>query len=303
MNITPEITRLVDEIRNDKTHGASQLARQAVQVLKTAAEYSQAKSVDQFLREQGETGQELMAARPAMAPLFNIVSRLLKIISEKTAEMDLNSVKQLTISKADEAVNDSLEAIARIASYISELITDGDRIMTHSYSSTVTAGLKEAFTKRKNIEVMVTRSGPGRSGESIVQELSQYGVPVTFIDDTAVGLYITTMNKVVIGADRICADGKVINGIGTYPLALAAAGANISFHVFCETLKFDARLRSDEVDLEEKETFEAVETEKLPPGVRTKNPCFDITPLELVTSVVTENGILLPKEVINCLGK
>jgi len=299
MNISPEIINLIDKIVNDKTHGASQLARQAINALKVAAERSQADSAKEFLLEQKEIGQRLMSARPAMAPLFNIVSRLLGIIAGKSTEMDWDSIRRLTISKADEVSKDSLQAVAQIAEYSSELIADGDKIMTHSYSSTVVAALKRAFTKHRNIEVITTRSGPGGTGERIAQELGLYGMPVTLIDDVAMGLYISTVNKVIVGADRVCADGKVVNGIGTYQLALAAERASIPFYVLCETLKFDPRLRGDEVDLEEKQPSEVVEPGRLPPRVKVKNPCFDITPLELVTGIVTENGLLTPEEVIS----
>jgi len=301
MSISPEIVSLIDEIKNDKTHGASELARQAAKVLSVAAERSQAGSIEQFLLEQREVGGRLTSARPAMAPLFNIITRLLNAISG--VEMSLDSIRRFTISKADEAVNDSLQAIARIAKYGSELIADGDKIMTHSYSSTVIEMLKAAHTKQKNIEVITTRSGPGHTGEAIAQQLSLYGIPVTFIDDTAMGLYISTANKAVVGADRICADGQVVNGIGTYQLALVADRAGVPFYVLCEALKFDPRLRGEEVDLEEKEPSEVVKPGALSPEVRVKNPYFDITPLKLVTGIITENGLLAPEEVINYIEK
>jgi len=303
MSISPEIISLIEEIKKDKTHGASQLARQAVEVLKITAERSQADNLNEFQLEQREVGERLMSARPAMAPVFNIVARLLKAISQKSVEMDLPSIRRFTISRADEVIGKSRQAIAQIAQYGSELIAVGDRIMTHSYSSTVVAVLKEAFTKYRNIEVITTRSGPGRTGEKIAQELEYYGIPVTFIDDAAMGLYLLTVSKVVVGADRVCADGKVINGIGTYQLALAAKMAGIPFYVFCETLKFDPRLKGDEVDLEEKDTSEVVGLGRLPPKVRVRNPYFDITPLELVTGIVTENGLLTPEKVINYMEK
>ena len=137
MDIAPEIISLIDEIKNDKTHGASQLAKQAVKVLKIAAERSHADSIEQFLAEQKTVGERLMTAHPAMAPVFNVVNRFLGAVSEKPGEMDLDSARRFTISKADELVNDSLQSIAQIASIGSGLIADGDRIMTHSYSSTV----------------------------------------------------------------------------------------------------------------------------------------------------------------------
>ncbi|MCK4368853.1 MAG: S-methyl-5-thioribose-1-phosphate isomerase [Dehalococcoidales bacterium] len=303
VNINPEIISLIDEIKNDKTHGASQLARQAVGVLKLAAEHSQANSAERFWGELGEVGERLMAVRPAMAPIFNIASRFLGAVSRVSPDEGLDIVKSFAISQADELAGDSLRAVAQIVNYGSELIGDGDRIMTHSYSSTVVAVLKEAFDRGKHIEVIATRSGPGVTGQRIAQELGRYGLAVTFVDDTAIGLYISRVDKVMVGADRVCADGNIVNGIGTYQLALAAEKAGIPFYVLCETLKFDPRLKSGEVDLEEKEPSEVVEPGKLPPHVRVKNPCFDITPLELVAGVVTENGLLTPEEVISYIEK
>jgi len=297
MSISPEIVSLIDEIRNDKVHGASELARQAVKVLKVAAERSHADSAKAFLLEQGEVGERLMSARPAMAPVFNIVSGLLNKVAGKAEGMDLDSVRRFTISKVEEAISDSLWAIAQIAQYGAGLIAGGDKIITHSYSSTVVATLEAAFTKHRSIEVITTRSGAGHTGEKVAQELRRYGISVTFIDDATMELYLSTVNKAVVGADRVCADGKVVNGVGTYQLALAVGRAGIPFYVLCETLKFDPRLRSDEVDLEEEESG------RLPPQVGVKNPRFDITPLELVTGIVTENGLLTPEEVISYMNQ
>lgn len=302
MKISPEIISLIDEIKSDKVHGASQLARQAVEVLRVAAERSQADCVEQFLGELREVGQGLMSARPAMAPIFNIVSRFLDTVSGVSGEATLDEAKSLALSRADELTSASLQATAKIASYGSELIADGDRIMTHSYSSTVVAVLKEAFAQDKHIEVIATRSGAGGTGQRIAQELGTY-MQLTFIDDTAIGLYISGVNKAMVGADRVCADGNIINGIGTYQLALAVGRASVPFYVLGETLKFDPRLRSGQVDLEEGEPSELVKAGRLPPQVKVKNPCFDITPLELVSGMVTENGLLTPEEVISYLEK
>ena len=292
MEISPEIVSLIDEIKNDKVHGASQLARQAVNVLKVSAERSQAASVAQFLEELMEVGQKLMSARPAMAPIFNIVSRFLDAVSGVSPEITLEEVKSLALAQADDLTEASLQATARIASYGSGLIADGDRIMTHSYSSTVIAVLKEAFARDKHIEVIITRSGAGGAGQGITQELGHHR-PLTLIDDAAMGHYISGVNKAIVGTDRVCADGNIVNGVGTYQLAQAAEKAGVPFYVLGETLKFDPRLKSDQVDLEE----------RLLPQAKVKSPSFDITPLELVSGVVTENGLLKPEAVIDYLKK
>jgi eIF-2B alpha/beta/delta-like uncharacterized protein len=294
VNISSKIARLTEEIRDDRTQGASQLARQAMAVLKVAAEHSQAESAEQFLAELRGVGERLTAARPAMASIFNIINRYMGALSQVAEGQEVDYLKSLAVSKADELARVSLQAIAEITSCGLGLIAEGDKIMTHSYSSTVMAVLKETVEEGRHIEVIVTRSGASGTGQRIAQELVRRGVKVTFIDDTAAGLYVSSANKVMVGADRICADGGVVNGVGTYPLALAAQKAEVPFYVLCETLKFDHRMRSDEVDFEEKEPAEVIGKSKMPPSVSVKNPYFDLTPLELVTGIVTENGLLAP---------
>ena len=302
MTISPQIIRLIDEIRNDRTHGASQLARQAITVLKTTAELSRAKTVEQLWQEQQVVGKQLMSARPAMAPLYNIVARFLNTITPATKGLDIKSARVFTLSTAETIIQESLQAVKRIAHIGSSLIRDNDRIMTHSYSSTVVAALKEAAAKYRNMAVIVGRSGPNRSGERMARELAAYDIPLTFIDDAAIGLFVSRAHKVMVGADRVCADGGVVNGIGTYLVALAAQRAGIPFYVLCETLKFDPRTKSTQVDLEEKEPEQVAATDALP-GVKVKNPYFDITPLELITGIITENGMLSREDVLNYMRK
>jgi eIF-2B alpha/beta/delta-like uncharacterized protein len=297
VSIGNKTARLIGEIRNDRNQGASQLARQAVAVLKYAAEHSPASDAEQFQEEMRGVGEGLMAARPAMAPIFNIVSRYLSALSQLSPEEGLDYIRGMAVAKADELARVSVQSIAEITSCGSGLIDDGDRIITHSYSSTVMAVLEEALGQGKHIAVITTRSGAGGTGQRIALELGRQGVAVTLIDDAAVGLYAAKANKAMVGADRVCADGNIINGVGTCPLALAAQNAAIPFYVLCETLKFDPRLESGQVDLEEKDPVEVIGRAKLPPPVTVKNPYFDITPLGLVTGVVTENGLLAPEGV------
>jgi translation initiation factor 2B subunit (eIF-2B alpha/beta/delta family) len=237
-----------------------------------------------------------------MAPIFNSVRFLLDTVSVKSAEIDLGSLVKYTIRLADEYVESSLQAIARITQYGVDLIAAGDRIMTHSFSSTVVSTLIEAH-KQKGIEVVVTRSAPGCTGRKIVQQLGNYGVSVTFIDDTAAGLHIAGVNRVMLGADRVCADGKVINGVGSYQVAVMAERTEVPLFILCETLKFDPRLKSEKVDLEDRDVFELTGRAQLPEKVTVRNPHFDIVPLELIKGVITENGMLTPSAVKDCISK
>ncbi len=299
MNVNADILKQIDEIRKDKKHGASELARQAIAVLKCVVEKSRATNTTELTAELQSIGQELISVRPAMAPVSNIVSRLLNIIDRNLLDNDLSTLKQIALSTADKLVDNSYKSTARIAEYGSSLIKNGFNIFTHSYSSTVIAVLREASRKYIDIKVIVTGSRLNSTGENTANELGECGIAVTYINGIAMGLYISNVNMVIVGADRICADGILINGIGTYLLALAADRAGVPFYVACDTLKFDPNLKGSEVDLEEKESSEIIEPAKLPAGTAIKNPYFDITPPEFIKAVITENGILTIHEVID----
>lgn len=300
MAVAPYVARLINEIRDDRTHGAIELARQTLGVFRTAAERSQVATSELFLEEIGEIGQELISARPPMAPIRNIVNRLLEEISGRVAAGDVGLLREFTLSRIDELISESLQALAKIISYGRDLIAEGDRIMTHSYSSTVSALLEEISSRGGDIEVVVTRSGPGRTGEEIAQRLGDSGLPVTFIDDTAAGFYIPAVSKVLLGADTVSAAG-VLNGVGSYQLAVLAARHSVPVYVLADTLKFNETPEHREFDVEDRDRAELADPAGLARTVSIRNPHFDVTPLELVTGVVTEQGLMTPDAVINFL--
>jgi ribose 1,5-bisphosphate isomerase len=292
MTINPAIEDLIQEVREDKTHGASQLASQSLEVLRVAAMASRARTVGELQAELGEIGKVLMVVRPSMAPVYNAVNRLLEAVNNNHTG-EVSTLRQDTMLAVNSLVQASVKAVARIAELAAGQIQDGDVILTHSYSSTVTAALKAAHGNLR-ISVIVTRSGAGRIGERTVWELAYSGIPVTFIDDTAAGLFMSQVSKVLVGADRICVDGALINGIGTYLLALAAKKSGVPFYVLSDTLKFDTRTKGSQVELEEKEPAEVSAPETLPEEAVIRNPYFDVTPPDLITAIITENGLVIP---------
>jgi eIF-2B alpha/beta/delta-like uncharacterized protein len=295
------IELLINEIRNDKIHGASELARQSLGIIKTSAEKTLANDVNHFYLEQEELYRKLVSIRPSMASIYNAITRLRNGLMKEQPD-DIETLRQLTVSLSEDLIRTSLQATSSIAEHTTKIIYDEDIIFTHSYSSTVIEALKEAATKH-NIQVVVTRSGAGRTGEKTVSILSAAGVPVTFIDDSAAGSYIKRCNKVLVGADRICRDGGLVNGVGTCAVSLIARKDRISFYVLCETLKFDSRLKSSEVEIEEKEPSEVVLPGVLPVDVKVANPYFDITPLEFISGIITEDGLIAREEVIEYMKK
>lgn len=294
MAIRPAILTMIEGIKSDNSHSASQLARLSMDVMRKAAESSVAADISLFLAEQGEIGHRLADTRPAMAPLYNMVRRLREDTAAAAPEKDLPALKSFAAWRAERLIEDSARAVARIAEYGAALINEGDTVMTYSYSSTVMAMLKEASAKHR-IKVIVPRSGYGGSGLITARRLAEYKLPVTFIDDTAVGSHIASADKVIVGADRICADLKLVNAIGTAQLARLAGVSHVPFYILCERLKFDSRLSSDQVDLEENVSPE--ELKDLPGSVNFGNPAYDITPLQPVTGIVTEEGLFRPQEI------
>jgi eIF-2B alpha/beta/delta-like uncharacterized protein len=302
MDLNPEIVPLINEIKSDRTHGASELARQAAKVLKISSERSQGVNPEQLVNELKDIARNLEQARPAMAPISNMTSALLGAVTSQATSMTLPKLKLFAASRAEEMINSSSVSVIRIAERATELIASGDRIITHSYSSTVVAALKKAFDRWGTISVITTRSSPGGSGQITAAKLHDYGIPVTFIDDAAMASYIQKADIAVIGADRICADGQVVNGVGSYQLALAAARNKVPLYVLGELLKFDPRQRGDQVDLEKGEPDELVTPARLPTGITHNNSLFDITPPDLVTGVLTEKGLFTRKQLTSYLS-
>jgi len=287
---------MIEGIRSDGNHSASQLARLSLDVMRQAAESSIAADVSLFLAEQNEIGHRLTDTRPAIAPLYNVVRKLREDITAAAPERDLPSLKYYAALRAERLIEDSARALARIAQYGAGLINEGDTVMTYSYSSTVIAVLKKASAKH-HIKVIVPRSGYGSSGLIAARKLAGYKLPVTLIDDTDVCRYIASADKVIVGADRICADSKLVNAIGTAQLAMLAEACGVPVYVLCEKLKFDFRISSYQVDLEEGVTPE--ELRYSPRSVNIGNPAYDITPLKPVTGIVTEEGLFRPQEIAN----
>jgi ribose 1,5-bisphosphate isomerase len=290
VSIHPEVLRFIEQIRRDTTHGASELARQALETFILLADVSRAENDFQLRREIQESAAALKQTRPSMASLDNAVNRLIKNLAAHPALSH-----SLLRSSAQELIQSSKQANRVIAGYTAELAADNDTILTHSYSSTVSEALKAAHKKHR-IKVIVTRSGAGRIGIRTAGELNESGIEVTFIDDTAAGLYIKQADKVMVGADRVCSDGGLVNGAGTYLLAVAAEKAGIPFYVLCDSLKFDPATASSGAELEEKDPSEVITPGILKPGIVVKNPYFDITPPDLITAFVTETGLIKPQD-------
>jgi len=276
IDVMSEVERGIEEIRADRVHGASQLSRQALEVLKLVIEKG-SDTKDDFLEGLKNVGDRLIRMRPSMAPIANLVAHLVYEIFQFSKHEELHSLRDFAWSKAEELERFSRGALEKAAARGAEIIGDNDRIVTCSYSSTIKEVFKIVSGCKKNVQVWVLESKDKDKsyGKIMAEELCQQRIFAHLIPDVAIKECITDVRKVLVGADSVLRDGSLINGLPTYELALAA-NHRLPFYVVCETLKFNPRVGSKHVKLEEG---------------------FDLIPPELITGIITEAGTFKQEDV------
>jgi len=275
-DVMREVARRIEKIKADRVHGASYLSRQALEVLKLVIEKDSGTKED-FLEGLKNVGARLIKARPSMAPIANLVAHLLYQIFQVSKEKELDSLRDLAYSKTEELKRSSKLCLEKAATRGAETIEDSDRIMTCSYSSTIKEVFRIAHRGEKKVRVWILESKyKNRSyGKIMAEELCRQKIFARIVPDVAIKDCISEVRKVLVGADSVLRDGGLVNGMPTYELALSAKG-KLPFYVVCETLKFNPRVSSKQVKLEEG---------------------FDLTPPELITGIITEVGTFKPENV------
>lgn len=272
------ISEDIEAIRGDREHGAAWLSRKALEVLIRCVNESEASAVKGLLEELGSVAGKLMASRPAMVSISNCVNRfVLEVNKHSGAEGDLGLFKEFAVMKAGEIIKSLEQARLKAAELAAGLIAENDSIMTCSYSSAVCQTFKSAWEKGKffNVFALESRLVPGgvSYGEMVVAGLKDCGIPARLIPDATAEENVLRVNKVVVGADGILADGSLVNGFPTGKLAIIASANSIPVYSVCETYKFDLR-----------GSF------KMETGFEKISP-------ELITGIITEKGAVKPQEV------
>jgi eIF-2B alpha/beta/delta-like uncharacterized protein len=221
----------------------------------------------------------------------------LHAIEGKAAEVSaVWELKQAVAVICDQVVEESEAAVHKIAVNAARLIKDDATILTHSRSSTVSETLKQAVAMGKGIRVIVTESRPLLEGRVVAEELSDLGVPVTFVVDSAIGTLMATADLCLVGTDSVLFDGSIVNKIGTYPLAVTAREHSKPFYVVCEKSKLNLRsIFEPEFEIEEKDPSEVLPHPKKS-LITVSNPYFDRTPGKFVSKLITEDGELSVEE-------
>lgn len=154
-----------------------------------------------------------------------------RIRDARTRTSDIREVKEVAVRSSNEFIENSRTAVERIGEIGSKRIVDGDVIMTHCNSTVAIAIMKSAKKDGKRISVIVTESRPFWQGKLTARALNRIGIPVTYIVDSAMRFFMNKVDKVVVGADAVAANGAIINKIGTSLMALAAHEARTQFLV------------------------------------------------------------------------
>ena len=232
----------------------------------------------------------LATSRPTAVNLFWALERMKKA---KDLEAEARAIYE-----------EDLAANRAIGRFGAELIRERSRVMTHCNTGALaTAGYGTALgviraAKGKNISVIANETRPYLQGARLTAwELVQEGIPCTLITDSMAGHLMARgeVDVVIVGADRIAANGDVANKIGTYPLAVLAKRHGIPFYVAAPLSTFDPTIPDgSHIPIEERPAAEVTGyrgTRWAPEGVLVRNPAFDVTPAELVTAIISEKGI------------
>jgi methylthioribose-1-phosphate isomerase len=299
---------VAEAIRDMAIRGAPAIGAAAAFGMALAARHSQARDRDELLADLDDAAKALKAARPTAVNLSWAVSRMAR---RAEREADHVAIREVLLEEAQALADEDVEINRRLGQHGAALVEDGDTILHHCNTgalATVDHGtalgvIRTAHEQGKEIHVLVDETRPRLQGARLTTwELQQLDIPFTLIVDNAAGHFMRSgrVDIVLVGADRVAANGDVANKIGTYKLALAAWDNGIPFYSCVPISTVDVSLPTgDDIPIEERPDEEVIGVTYqgqpiAPAGVSVSNPAFDVTPHRYVTGIVTENGIAYP---------
>ncbi|MCK4402492.1 MAG: S-methyl-5-thioribose-1-phosphate isomerase [Dehalococcoidia bacterium] len=291
-------------IKEMRIRGAPAIGVAAAYGIALGAQDIKTTDADNFRKQLNQVMQTLATTRPTAVNLFQAINRMRKIAA---IGGNIPEIKEALIAKAKQIHQEEIEATKRLSQLGAELIQDGFAILTHcNAGSLATAGygtalgvIKAAKEQGKQLNIIVTETRPLLQGARLTTwELKQEGIPVTLITDSMAGYFMhqKKIDCVIVGADRIAANGDVANKIGTYTLAVLAKENDIPFYVAAPTSTIDLSLSSGaEIPIEERDPDEVTHIQgiRIAPGeIDVANPAFDVTPHNYIAAIITERGII-----------
>lgn len=295
-----------DSILTLKVRGAPAIGLTAAFGVALGAKQETTAELAEFKKNVARHIDKLASSRPTAVNLFWALRRMENTLQ---AAQSISTAKEALISEAKAIFAEDEEMCRKIGEHGLSLFTRGDSILTHCNAGgiatarygTALAPFHLAKEKDFPLKVFACETRPVLQGARLTAwELMQAGVDVTLISDNMAAhtIHQKGINGIIVGADRIAANGDTANKIGTLGLAILAKHFGIPFYVAAPSTTFDLTLESGtSIPIEERNEAEITFIQGVrvaPENVKTFNPAFDVTPNHLITSIITENGIITP---------
>jgi methylthioribose-1-phosphate isomerase len=263
---------------------------------------------DEFLSEVDRAAAYLNTARPTAVNLSWATRRIQSLVAANE-DASVSELKELMLEEAIAMIEEDNAVCRAIGEYGAALINDGDTWLTHCNAGglataqfgTATAPIYTALEQGKRIHVYADETRPLLQGARLTAwELQQAGIPVTVITDNMAATVMAQgrIHGVIVGTDRMAANGDFANKIGTLGVAILAKEFNVPFYVAAPTSSIDMTLASgDLIPIEERRPEEVTEgfgKRTAPYGVNVYNPAFDVTPHRYLSGIITEKGLIRP---------
>ncbi|MFW6056441.1 MAG: S-methyl-5-thioribose-1-phosphate isomerase [Chloroflexota bacterium] len=294
---------MADAIRTMKVRGAPAIGVAAAYGAVLAAIATEGKPPEERIRRIEESIDELAGTRPTAVNLFAALERMKATLYTSKPE----GLSQTMVDAARRIHEHEICATTSISTYGASLIPEAATVLTHCNAGmiataaygTALGAIAEAHRQGHVTRVFATETRPLCQGARLtVWELTTAKIPTTLITDSMVAHIMATcrISCVMVGADRIAANGDVANKIGTYGIAVIAQAHGVPFYVAAPTTTIDLAIASgQDISIEERDTVEVThngEVRVAAAGCETRNPAFDITPNSLISAIVTERGII-----------
>ncbi len=297
---------VADGIRDMVVRGAPAIGVSAAYGIALGAKNFVGTNVADLEDEIEYIGDVMGKTRPTAVNLFWAIDRMKRVFQENK-DKSVSEIKQILIEEAKAVHDEDIESQRLIAQFGGELLTDNSTVLTHCNAGALATGgvwgtalgvIRGAVNQGKTIAVIADETRPYLQGARLTAwELVQDNIPVTLITDNMSGHLMKKgkVQAVVVGSDRIAANGDVANKIGTYMVAVLAKQHEIPFYVAAPLSTVDLNCPTgEEIPIEERDIREITHVKDIrlaPEGISVSNYAFDVTPNELVTAIITEKGV------------
>jgi methylthioribose-1-phosphate isomerase len=301
-----DIETMWEAIKVLRVRGAPAIGIAAAMGVVLGVQGSAAASGDALVAEVEQAADYLATSRPTAVNLFWALDRMRRV-ARAADDLPPDQIKERLLAEAAAILDEDKAICRRIGRNGAELIRDGDTVLTHCNAGglatadygTALAAVFAAHEQGKRVSVFADETRPLLQGARLTTwELMQANIDVTLICDNMAGLVMSQgkVDLVVVGADRIAANGDAANKIGTYSVAVLAAEHDVPFYVAAPLSTFDRTLESGaEIPIEERGSDEITcgfGRRTAPEGVAVYSPAFDVTPARHIAGIITERGVI-----------